>query len=775
MEMTNKTIIILILILIAVFTVIYFVQNWIGNLPSAVCYDSDDGRDYSVKGIVTYGLESKTDTCAYCTGLCIRGSDRKCKSSCGAVVEYYCENNKIKSKTYVCGNGSTCKDGACIFVTSNTKPQNTKPSCGNGICEQGETIQTCPDDCATLSCVSLPEEWGIHGFNKCTFTSGSTSEWPILTRYNSATDSYDPYGFDVDPHCQFPFCNEKSTKIDYNEYAFEITADYAPTPDDVKRVIAFIESLGYKVDIYNDVSGVISDGSNPNVQIVNNFRTGLGTTNVGNTKNSLAHFIFPPNFSKKDKLPILVNNLGSGSTPIRFLYKEFGKEFGVSLLLEVVAKSKEAGRTGIIGVIPAAGGQGSQGHNEESLDAFAETITYLKQNFNADNNKIIMFGSSRGGGTTLIRTANPKGHDYNVTALFPTAPPTAVGSMASLESVNIIAIDHYYQMFNGWLYYPNYTATKNAWKYNSKYPPHTLQASACKPLFNVTNIDEADARSAIGYADYQHFGGKYIVLSYGTHDYVIPYHLSIKFDEALRKADIPHKTCIFLKEGHGDGSKRCMKEELEKYVLDYLTKGISPQLPNGRYYYVANITKHTSESAFYMGNENEGITLPFTAIIPASLDSKIDFAGYQNEYIGKQQPADLILVGAKGKSFKVQLLDANHNFLKEWSGIFGQNTSGEEYHVIKSIQFECPDTCDYYWKFWFDGKEISPYNTPFADNSGKPKEAITKVTTWQPYIDEVVKYLGWENLLMGITSIPTCGNHIREQWENELICPEDFT
>ncbi len=75
--------------------------------PTA-CTDSDNGKNYYVKGTVTKDNVSKTDECAYCTGLLLS------PVTCGAVKEYYCEGNEIKSETFVCPGGYSCKDGACV-------------------------------------------------------------------------------------------------------------------------------------------------------------------------------------------------------------------------------------------------------------------------------------------------------------------------------------------------------------------------------------------------------------------------------------------------------------------------------------------------------------------------------------------------------------------------------------------------------------------------------------------------------------------------------------
>ena len=82
------------------------------------CTDTDGGRDYYKKGTVTLRdissneiLKEETDCCT--------GFDTA--TDCGPeysdimVIEYYCENNEIKSESHNCPN--KCKDGACIGET----------------------------------------------------------------------------------------------------------------------------------------------------------------------------------------------------------------------------------------------------------------------------------------------------------------------------------------------------------------------------------------------------------------------------------------------------------------------------------------------------------------------------------------------------------------------------------------------------------------------------------------------------------------------------------
>ena len=76
--------------------------------PSAICIDSDGGKNYNVKGITEgilgvggpgEGQYGKFED--YCAG-----------GTSTAIYEFYCDNNKVHQSFYSCPNG--CKDGVCL-------------------------------------------------------------------------------------------------------------------------------------------------------------------------------------------------------------------------------------------------------------------------------------------------------------------------------------------------------------------------------------------------------------------------------------------------------------------------------------------------------------------------------------------------------------------------------------------------------------------------------------------------------------------------------------
>lgn len=68
--------------------------------PAPACNDSDDGRNATVRGTVTVGDDTLTDTC----------------NGTASVKEYYCDGNESDSSLMDCPEGTACKSGKCSEV-----------------------------------------------------------------------------------------------------------------------------------------------------------------------------------------------------------------------------------------------------------------------------------------------------------------------------------------------------------------------------------------------------------------------------------------------------------------------------------------------------------------------------------------------------------------------------------------------------------------------------------------------------------------------------------
>ncbi|MEK6967249.1 MAG: dockerin type I domain-containing protein [Nanoarchaeota archaeon] len=116
----------------------------VGTCPtdcSLNCIDTDNGRDYFVRGVVT-GYDKPT------------GEYAKIVDNCegpNGLNEYICDGKYGMETEYVCPNG--CVDGACISLAS---------TCGDTICSNTE-INTCAADCGLPTDPTKSVQCGSYG------------------------------------------------------------------------------------------------------------------------------------------------------------------------------------------------------------------------------------------------------------------------------------------------------------------------------------------------------------------------------------------------------------------------------------------------------------------------------------------------------------------------------------------------------------------------------------------------------------------------------------
>ncbi len=145
--------------------------DWLTGLAASdICTDSDNGKDYAVKGTTTKGSSSYSDCC----------SATKYGSTCiyegPWLFEYICEEDTLKVTQYECPYG--CQDGICVEEST---IQNSCEDTDNGknYYTQGTIIY-----CTSSGCEDLEDQ-----------CSGSTLTERYCSGYTPAYESYDcPYG-----------------------------------------------------------------------------------------------------------------------------------------------------------------------------------------------------------------------------------------------------------------------------------------------------------------------------------------------------------------------------------------------------------------------------------------------------------------------------------------------------------------------------------------------------------------------------------------------------
>lgn len=88
----------------------------------------------------------------HCTIPQCQNGERRCKASTQQIVQE-CQN-WVWYDVQACGTNEICSNGQCILSMS----------CGDGQCNNGETCQTCPQDCGQCTCVPY---WSCTDWSDC--------------------------------------------------------------------------------------------------------------------------------------------------------------------------------------------------------------------------------------------------------------------------------------------------------------------------------------------------------------------------------------------------------------------------------------------------------------------------------------------------------------------------------------------------------------------------------------------------------------------------------
>lgn len=224
-----------------------------------------------------------------------------------------------------------------------------------------------------------------------------------------------------------------------------------------------------------------------------------------------------------------------------------------AFMARLVAESATGGRRGAVGVLWNGGGSdASRTLNDGALRQFAAVMRALASDYRADPRWVVMFGGSRGGGTTLAMASNPDRAPYRVVLAAAVAAPTRIGDHAALTSTTYPGLLHAV----GWS-----VGLADAWRTGWTYPSCGLSAlagltgpRAMLRVLTGTN-DTATANDlhsphSTRYLDGLVAAGTQVHLQVSASDYIIPHALQVRYGRALLARGVAVDARVLVRSGH---------------------------------------------------------------------------------------------------------------------------------------------------------------------------------------------------------------------------------
>lgn len=189
--------------------------------------------------------------------------------------------------------------------------------------------------------------------------------------------------------------------------------------------------------------------------------------------------------------------------------------------------------------------------NDGALPEFNSLIQKAAVSFGADPQRIITFGGSRGGTTSLRIASNPNNYPYKVVAAYAAVPPDQTGNIGRLISSTVPALLFAAEwtiglksvFMPGWTY-PNL---------GNSLTGLTAKQAHLKILTGITDLDLADANysmSSTRFIQGLKSAGTQVYLEIGSHDFIVPWIDQFRYAKVLDQYGIPNELRINYMAGH---------------------------------------------------------------------------------------------------------------------------------------------------------------------------------------------------------------------------------
>ena len=404
------------------------------------------------------------------------------------------------------------------------------------------------------NCNGIADE-GLTGCDSCAF---DLHELPVVTHWSAASHGYLPMASDpIEPYLPYSGGAGYQAGSCYRYYRYGDYPDYGAYPGDRYSFEQIAD--GQARDVARAIcrdTGVPLSFLRPDAFInraagLGRLRERPGRVQVIHSKEiagSLFSIYLPANWSANvpaGTYPIVAN----GNYDINAnVFREEGQP-----LARAIALSGASGRSGAIGLLWNGGGTGGRTMNRQAYDQFAAAIDWVAKNLGGDRYRILMWGVSRGGYTTVAMASNPYQHDYRVVFAAPGAMPALIGEHAELQSPT-------YPGVLGAVAWS--TGLHDAWRHGWRYPACAGKAhltgksgpqAHCYLLTGTSDFRLADAtRSPLAklFIDGLKAAGTELYMEVTAHDNIVPYVHQLQYAKRLLAEGLPVEVDVLLRAGH---------------------------------------------------------------------------------------------------------------------------------------------------------------------------------------------------------------------------------
>ena len=259
---------------------------------------------------------------------------------------------------------------------------------------------------------------------------------------------------------------------------------------------------------------------------------------------NLITLFIPPNWKQSDqrgKYPILVN----GYYDLRSNLLTEGK-----VIAKTMGKAWKNSQVPFIGIEwNGGGGVASLTANPKARSSFNAIIQKVADNFGGDPQRIMMFGGSRGGITTLSMASNPEKYPYKIVAAYASVPMVDFSNAAKLTGSTVSQLLNIAEWSIG---------LTDTWKKDFRYPFAGMQgftraeahlhilAGSKDPLEFENRLNISSPYMLAGLKAM----GTQLYLEVGSHDVICPWMDQFRFIKKLENQGISVETRVNYLMGH---------------------------------------------------------------------------------------------------------------------------------------------------------------------------------------------------------------------------------